>query len=312
MVAVTGADGCVGRAVCARLAEGGFAVRALTRRDLAGAGGAPADVQSFEHWDRLLHGATVVIHLAARAHVLRETVADPSVEFERQNVGGALRAAEAGAAVGVRRFVFVSSIGVNGLATGELPFRDGDPPAPVEVYSQSKWRAECALRELSARLGFELTVVRPPLVYGPFVKGNMRRLVGLVDRGWPLPFGAIHNRRSFIGVDNLADFLVACSSHPRASGETLLIADGRDVSTPELIRAIAGGLGRDARLVPVPAGVLRSAGRLLGRASEVERLVGDLRVDSSRARGLLGWSPPVPFEAGILTMTRWYRRECGR
>jgi UDP-glucose 4-epimerase len=140
----------------------------------------------------------------------------------------------------------------------------------------------------------------------------MRRLVGLVDRGWPLPFGAIHNRRSFIGVDNLADFLVACSSHPRASGETLLIADGRDVSTPELIRAIAGGLGRDARLVPVPAGVLRSAGRLLGRASEVERLVGDLRVDSSRARGLLGWSPPVPFEAGILTMTRWYRRECGR
>jgi UDP-glucose 4-epimerase len=308
-VVVTGASGCIGRAVCARLAANGSAYRPVDRRDLAAGGADAGDLVNFTGWEALLQGSSAVIHLAARAHVMRESSSDPTAAFDRDNVAGALRVAEAAASAGARRFVFVSSIGVHGTATHGGPLSEADPPAPVEPYARSKWRAECALAELAARRGLELTIVRPPLVYGPFVKGNMLRLLRLVDRGWPLPFGAVRNRRSFICADNLADVLIRCCTHPAAAGETFVVADGEDLSTRELVAALAQGLGRPALLLPVPVAVLRAAGRVTGRSGEVERLIGDLQVDAGRVRARLGWQPPVQLADGMRAMTRWYCSE---
>lgn len=317
-VLVTGATGFVGGLVVAALRARGLTARAALRRPgtLADPGVETrlvGEVGPDTDWDGALQGVDGVVHLAARVHVLRERAADPLAEFRRVNAAGTAQLAARAAAAGVRRLVFVSTIKVNGEATGERPFGEDDPPAPEDAYGVSKWEAEQALWRVAREAGLEAVVIRPPLVYGPGVGGNLRRLLRVLDAGWPLPFGAVANRRSLIGVWNLADLVVTALEHPGAAGETFLAADGEDLSTPELLRRLAAALGRPARLLPVPVRVLRLLGRLVGRRAEVERLCGSLRVDAGKARERLAWTPPVPVDEGLARTARWYReREGGR
>lgn len=293
---VTGANGFVGKVVCAEAGQAGHEVVRVVRR----AGVEPAGVVAMGEidgntdWGTTLQGADVVLHLAARVHVLRESAEDPLAAFRAVNVAGTRRLAEAAAEAGVPRMVLVSSIKAAGA---------GDP------YGRSKLEAEQALREVGERRGLEWVVVRPPLVHGPGVDGNLRRLMGLIGRGVPLPFGGVQNRRSLVGVENLAGLLLLCGTAPQASGQTLLVADQPAVSTPELIRMIATCMGRPARLWSVPTGALRSLGRLMARTEEVERLVGSLEVDDAGTRALLGWAPRWTLEAGLEAMVRAFDRE---
>ncbi len=258
-----------------------------------------------------LAGVAAVIHLAGRAHVMRETAADVDGAFRRANVEATHQLAAQAAAAGVRRFVFLSSVKVNGERTGDRPFTEADAPAPEDAYGRSKQAAEQALHGIAAATGLEVAIIRPPLVYGPGVKANFLRLLRLVERGMPLPLASVRNRRSLVGVSNLCDLIVRCLAHPAAAGETFLVSDQQDLSTPELIRAIAAAMGRPARLVPFPVAALRLAGRLAGQGDAVERLVGSLQVDSTKATRLLGWTPPVFIEEGLRRTAAWYRGRGG-
>jgi len=249
-------------------------------------------------WQEALAGADVVIHAAARAHVLRESADSPIEVYREINVRGTLRLAEQAAASGVRRFLFISSIGVNGNRS-DAPFTERDNPAPLEPYAISKLEAEIELRELADKSGMELTVIRPPLVYGPGAPGNFDRLIRAVWRGIPLPLGAISNRRTLVGLDNLVDLIVTGVEHPAAANEVFLAGDGEDLSTTDLIRRMADALGVPARLIPVPSWTLESAAALLGKRAVAQRLCGNLQVDISKARQLLGWTPPVSVDEGL-------------
>lgn len=305
MILVTGASGFVGGAVVARLAREGVPVRACVRRD--GVVLPPGvqlarvtDLGAQTPWADLLAGVTDVVHAAAHVHVMGAAGADALAEFRRVNVGGSLALARAAASAGVRRFVFISSVKVHGEATAPgRPFREDDAPAPLDAYGVSKMEAEQALRALSADAGMELVIIRPPLVYGPGVKANFAALVRLVRRGWPLPLGAIHNRRSLVALDNLVDLVLTCLHHPRAAGEAFLVSDGQDLSTTELVRGVGEAIGHVPLLLPVPALLLRGAAAAVGKAAVAQRLCGDLQVDVSKARQVLGWSPPVPVREGL-------------
>jgi nucleoside-diphosphate-sugar epimerase len=313
-VCVSGANGFIGRAVCegllARLYSVRPAVRSLVYAGLAGQGLDSIEIGEISQVSNRpfsLEGIGVVIHAAARAHVIRDAAVDPLALYRSVNVQGTLHLARQAALSGVKRFVFISSIGVNGAFSDLFrPFANDDAPAPIEDYAVSKWEAEQGLWEIASQTGMEVVVVRPPLVYGPGVKGNFARLLDLVRSGVPLPLAAVNNRRSFIGLDNLVDLLIRCVDHPKAAGEPLLVSDGQDLSTPELLSMIANAMGRPARLFPVPVPLLRLAGRALGRLNEVDRLVGSLQVDSSATRELLGWTPPVSVEEGVGRMVRGY------
>jgi UDP-glucose 4-epimerase len=206
----------------------------------------------------------------------------------------------------VRRLVFVSTAKVNGESTFGRPFAEGDPPAPQDPYAVSKWEAEEALRSVAAKTGLEVAIVRPPLVYGPGVRANFLRLLRLVERGLPLPLPDTNNRRSLIGVENLADCLVRCVSHPEAANQTFMVSDGEDVSTRELIARLARALGRSARFLPVPEFAVRLAARLVGKESAVDRLLGSLVIDSGKARQTLRWKPLVTLDSGLAATARWY------
>lgn len=298
---MTGADGFIGRHVCARLERRGFAVTRAVRRPPARAAGdtvATGDLAECEPLPDLIVGHDAAIHLAGRAHVLRETSADVHAAFQRANVDATVRLANAAAAAGLRRFVFVSSIGVLGRCSDQ-PLTERDAPAPVEPYAESKLRAERALAEIARRTALQTVVLRPTLVYGPHCPGNMARLARLVARGWPLPFAGFTSRRSLIGVDNLAALIEIALTHPAAAGETFLAADGEDVSLPELVRHLAEGLGVRARLFWFPPRALGLGARWLGQRAAFEKLTASLRVDVSKARTLLGWSPEVSVAAGL-------------
>jgi nucleoside-diphosphate-sugar epimerase len=306
MILVTGATGFVGAALVARLAREGTQTRACVRRDDAATpdgvhmvqvgGGLTADTD----WSRALIGVSVVVHAAARVHVMDDTAADPLTEFRRVNVEGTLNLARQAAAAGVRRFVFISSIKVNGESTlPEQPFTPDDKPAPLDAYGVSKMEAEQGLRELAAQTGMEVVIIRLPLVYGPGVKANFAALMRAVQRGWPLPLGAVHNQRSLVALDNLVDFIVTCLSHPQAANQTFLVSDGHDLSTTELVRGLACAAGVPARLLPVPVWALQAGAALLGKGDAVQRLCGNLQVDIAKARTLLGWVPPVSVDEGL-------------
>lgn len=310
-VLVTGANGFVGRAVVRRLAQLGMQVRGAMRKAVPVEGCEPVvvgDVGAQTDWQSALNGIDAVVHLAARVHVMRETAADPLAAFRAVNVAGTLALAQAAKAAGVRRFVFVSSIKVNGEATHERPYSETDAAHPVDAYGISKWEAEQQLgRALAGAV--ELTVVRAPLVYGPGVGGNFLALLQAVARRRPLPLGAIANRRSLLYVENLADALARCVSHEAAANRTYLVSDGEDISSPDLVRALAAGMEITPRLIAVPPGLLLAAGKLLGRGPAVERLTGSLQIDSRRIRCELGWSPPYTLGEGLAATARWYRRE---
>lgn len=310
-VLVTGATGFVGRALCPLLRSRGFEVRAAVR-DPASAG-PDVEVARIDelgpatHWSAAVSGTDVVVHLAGRAHVLGEAGSDEAAKVRAVNVEGTVHLARAAARAGVRRLVFVSSVKVHGERNAGRPWTENDRPAPEDLYARSKWEAEQALDVLARTTGLEVTVLRPPLVYGPGVKANFLRLLRTVDRGLPIPLGAIRNRRSLVYVGNLADAIAACLAHPAAANRTFLVADGEDVSTPELVRRVADALERPARLVNVPLRLLRLGATLLGRRADFERLAGDLAVDSGAIRRDLGWQPPYSMRAGLEETARWYR-----
>jgi len=307
---VTGANGFVGRALCRRLADSGAAVRAGSRVAHAADSGVDSvvtgDLSGQTDWTSVLEGIDTVVHLAARVHVMREHSRDPLALFRQVNVVGTRQLAQQAVEAGVRRFVYVSSIKVNGEGTHEGPFSEADQPDPQDAYALSKWETEQVLRQLEAEAGIEVVVVRPPLVYGPGVKGNFFSLLRAVRIGVPLPFGRCQNRRSLVGLDNLVDLLVQCTVQPAAAGETFLVSDGEDLSTPELLRRIAAALGRPARLLPIPPGWLRSAARLLGQDRMYDRLCESLQIDIGKARQVLGWSPVQSVDAELARTASWY------
>lgn len=251
-------------------------------------------------WSPALQGQDVVVHLAARAHVMVDETPDPLVEYRRVNVDGTLNLARQAIDAGVRRFVFVSSIKVNGEQTNVgQPFTPDQITAPEDAYGMSKLEAEKGLLELGKASGMEVVIIRPPLVYGPGVKGNFATLIKFVEKGFPLPLGAISNKRTLVSLDNLVDLIETCIDHPAAANEVFLAGDNRDLSTSELLREIGKALGKPTRLIPVPQGLLMVAARLLGKADVARRLFGSLQVDTSKARNLLGWEPPVSVEEGL-------------
>jgi nucleoside-diphosphate-sugar epimerase len=312
-VLVTGATGFVGTAVCSTLAAAGYEVR----RALRSAGAAAAhdtvvgEIHASTDWTAALSGVDTVVHLAARTHVLRETAADPETAYRRVNVDGTRRLAEQSAEAGVRRLIFVSSIKVNGEATEGAPFRESDPPRPQDAYGRTKLEAEQALSRIAERRQLDFAILRPPLVYGPGVKGNFLRLLQLVAREVPLPLRSIDNRRSLIYVGNLADAITSCAGCKRRLERTWLVRDDQDLSTPALLSALADAMGRRVRLVPFPVPLLRIAGSLSGRAGEVARLTGSLQIDDSRIRTDLGWAPRRAAREGLAETARWYDRQHG-
>jgi nucleoside-diphosphate-sugar epimerase len=246
--------------------------------------------------------STSLIHLAGRAHIMNDTASDPLAAFRAANCEHALTVAKQAVAAGVKRLVYVSSVKVNGEHTELAPFTELSTPAPCDPYGVSKYEAELALQALASETGLEVVIVRPPLIYGAGVKANFARLAQLTATGLPLPFGAVHNRRSLLYVKNLVDFLILCTHHPKAANQTFLLSDEEDVSTTQLLAALAKAQGAPSRLLPVPARWLHGAMRLVGKADMAQRLLGNLQVDSRKARELLGWTPPFGFEAGTLDM----------
>lgn len=319
-ILVTGASGFVGSATCAWLVSQGLAVagavRQLPARPLAGVDyRSVGDLDAGTDWREALAGVDAVVHCAARVHVMRETAADPLAAFRSANVAGTERLARQAVAAGVRRLVFISSIKVNGEETAPpLPdpdprgargrFRENDAPAPQDPYGQTKWEAEAMLAGVAQETGLEVAVVRPPLVYGPGVKGNLARLLSWVERGVPLPLAGIRNARSLIGMDNLASALHACLTHPAAAGRTYLVRDGEDISTPDLVRRLGRHLGKPARLFALPAPLLEGVAGLAGRRADVQRLTGSLILDDSLIRRELGWVPPRTLDEGLAQMAR--------
>lgn len=311
-VLVTGAGGFVGVAVCAALAKAGYRVRAATRNPKPLTGKtvheqiAVGDIGAGTDWVQAVQGAAVVVHLAARVHVMHDREQDPLAAYREVNTRGTERLARSAAEAGARRFVYVSTIKVNGEATGAQPFRESDPPAPRDPYGMSKLEAEQCLQKISADTRMETAIVRPSLVYGPGVKGNFLSMMRVLRRGMPLPLANCTNRRSLVGLSNLADLLVTCASHPAAAGQVFLAADGEDLSTPDLLRRIAHSLGRKARLLPMPTAILKMLAILSGRPGIYDRLCGSLQVDARKARNLLGWSPPKTVDEELARTARWY------
>jgi nucleoside-diphosphate-sugar epimerase len=307
VILVSGATGFVGRAVVQRLLaddESRRLVVAVRRGGLQWPEQVKpivtGDLNPSADWSIALEGVTVVIHSAGRVHVMHDTEADPLTVFRAVNVGGTLNLARQAVAAGVRRFVFVSSVKVNGeLTQPGLAFTEADAPGPQDAYGKSKHEAEQGLLQLAADTGMEVVIIRSPLVYGPGVKANFAALMRAVQRGWPLPLGAVNNQRSLVALDNLVDFIVTCITHPQAANQTFLVSDGRDLSTAELVRGMAHAAGVSSRLLPVPMWALQAAASMLGRGAAVQRLCGNLQVDISKACSLLGWVPPVSVEEGL-------------
>ena len=303
-VVVTGASGFVGTTLVKRLSSDRYKVSAAVRRkDYL----APAHVEVISgdlavdrDWTRDLRETDCIVHLAARVHVRHDQSADALGEYRHVNVDGTANLARCAAMAGVRRFVYLSSIKVNG-ESGR--FTEEDPARPADPYAQSKHEAEIVLRRTATEGGMEYVVIRPPLVYGPGVQANFRTLMRAVASGVPLPFGGVSNRRSLVGVDNLVDFIVTCVVHPAAANETFLIADGEDLSTPDLIRRLARALDRPARLFSVPESALRFGAALFGRADGADRLLGSLQADISKALTRVSWSPPLSVDEGLMRAT---------
>ncbi len=313
---VTGANGFIGSALCRRLRTAGGSVRGgvRDRSNIPRDGGSEAsgfdwvvlhDHSTDTETQQALDGVQMVIHLAARVHIMEDRAGDPLGEFRRINSDWTERLARAAARQGVRRFVYLSSIKVNGEES-TVPFTEADAPNPQDPYGISKWEAEQALEAVSSETGLETVVVRSPLVYGPGVGGNFLQLLNVLRRGIPLPLALVENRRSLICRANLVDAIIRCAQDTRAAGRTYLVSDGEDLSTPELIRRLAKALGVSARLWNFPLPLLRLIGQVLGKSMVIDRLLGSLQIDSSRIRRELDWHPPCSVDDGLAETAAWF------
>ena len=333
-ILVTGANGFVGRVLCDSLLQHGHNVRGAVRsndvnlnsktlRVLVG------EINSLTDWSAALAGVDVVIHLAARVHVMHETSSDPLSEFRLTNVQGTEHLARSAAAYGVKRLVFVSSIKVNGESTfpvavsalEKIPpgppftkwgtlrpiFSEKDEANPQDPYGVSKWEAEQALHRVAQKTGLEVVIVRPPLVYGAGVKGNFAQMLKVLSMDFPLPLASVSNLRSLVYIGNFVDALWTCATHPAAAQQTYLVSDGADVSTPDLLYQLGAAMGHPAKLLRFPPPLLKIAGKMLGKADQVDRLLGSLQVDSSKIRRELDWSPPYTLQQGLRVTAEWYR-----
>ena len=259
-----------------------------------------AEIDGLTDWSSALRNQDVVIHTAARAHVMKDLVSDPLTEYRKVNTDGTMNLARQSAEAGVKRFIFISSIKVNGEQT-ELgqPFQPNDEAKPIDPYGLSKWEAEQGLQQIAKETGMEVVIIRPPLVYGPGVKGNFVNLIKLVGKGLPLPLGAIHNRRSMIALDNLVDLIITCIDHPNAANQVFLASDGQDLSTTELLQGLAQAMGTPSRLLPLPGALLSLAASVFGKIPIADRLLSSLQVDISKTKDLLNWTPPISVDEGF-------------
>ena len=314
-ILVTGANGFVGQALCLELEAQGFHVRAAVRcfgvfQELNNYDNVfVGDIGPNTDWEKALIGVDCVVHLAARVHVMAVQAADPLAEFRYVNCDGTINLAEQAALLGVQRFVYLSTVKVNGEETFSKPFSEDDSPCPCDPYGISKAEAEEQLLALVVKETMEVVIIRPPLVYGPGVKANFQKLMRIVAKGIPLPFGAIHNERSLVGLDNLVDLIRRCIGHSAAANQIFLAGDGEDLSTTELLYRLGNALEKPARLLPVPQILLKSGLELIGKGDVAQRLCGSLQVDISKARNLLGWKPPLSMDEGLLQTAQYYLDE---
>ena len=308
-VLVTGANGFIGSEICRKLLAEGRSVKGVVRSPdrlsivpdkvvpvLIGTINGDTD------WGVILNNVNVVVHSAGVAHKTDKRATEDLVEYRRVNVIGTERLARACSKAGVRRFVFLSSIGVNGEFIREKPFTENDVPSPMSAYAVSKLEAEQALREVSRKTGMEVVILRLPLVYGPDAPGNFGRLMSLIKTGLPLPLGNIKSLRSFIYVGNAVDAIMVCMLHALAAGETFLVSDGQDVSTPDLVKRIACAMKKRAVLFSLPLGILKMLCKIAGKTQDLEKVIGSMLVDCRKIRRLLGWTPPFTLEEGIGAM----------
>lgn len=306
---ITGATGFVGSVLVDALCD--RALRRALRQPAAEARTGDVvvgDIGADTDWSTALEGVDCVVHLAARTHVMEEHAADPLAAYRRINVDATRNLARQAAVAGVRRFVFLSSIKVNGEFTTTRPFSEHDAPRPRDAYGVTKRDAETALRQIGDETGMEIVILRPPLVYGPGVKGNFLRLLRTIARGVPLPLASVNNRRSLVYVGNLADAIIACMDAPAAAGKIWLVSDGEDVSTPALIGKLAAAMNRSPRLLPCPPVLLQLGAALIGKHAAVSRLTGSLVIDTSRLRRELDWSPRYSLDQGLNATVQWYHR----
>lgn len=303
-VLVTGANGWVGHHLTTRAKEMGWSVRGAVRMPMMARESdnvvSIGDLDGNTDWRNALLNCRVVVHCAARVHMMQEKSGDPLREYRLVNVDGSLNLARQAAQAGLKRFIFVSSIKVNGEHTlPSRPFRADDRPAPQDSYGISKMEAEQGLLDIARQTGMEVVIVRPPLVYGPDVKANFASLMRAVRLGVPLPLGAVNNQRSLIGIDNLVDFLIKCIDHPMAANEIFLVSDGHDLTVPELVRGLATAMEIKARLLSIPVPVLQICGNFLGKRDAVNRLCENLQLNIDKARHVLAWNPPISISEGL-------------
>jgi nucleoside-diphosphate-sugar epimerase len=313
-VLVTGANGFIGHALCSRLLADNFTVKGVVRpKNYNYRFPTNIDLLPLESvgpktdWSKAIVGVDGVVHLAARVHIMTKDTYDPLTKCREINVAGTERLARESVSANVRRFIYMSSVKVNGEGRA-IPYDEEDIPKPQDAYSASKWEAEKVLNKISKDTTMDTVILRSPMVYGPRVKANFLRLLKLVDRGIPLPLGRVNNRRSLIYLGNLVDAIITCIKHPGATGQTYLLSDGKDLSTPELIRLISKTMGRKSRLFPFPPNILKTIGKITGRSTEIDRLIGSLCVDSRKIRTMLGWNPPYTPEEGIRQTVLWYKK----
>jgi nucleoside-diphosphate-sugar epimerase len=308
---ITGASGFVGKALCKSASALGYSVKALTRSPQPFVHGTQSivcsDLANSEAIFDSLNGVDVVVHLAARVHVMNENAPDALVAYRHVNVGLTLHLAKQAAAAGVKRFIYISSIKVNGECTKPgFAFSADDVPAPEDPYGVSKMEAEIALFELSRLTGMEVVVIRPPLIYGPGVGANFRSMMQWIDRRVPLPLGSINNRRSMVALDNLLSLVTTCISHPRGAGQVFMVSDDQDVSVTQLLKKLSSAMHCSIILLPIPVRVIRFMAAILGKSGVAQRLCDNLQVDIAKTKKLLDWSPPLTLEEGLKKTADWY------
>ena len=316
-ILVTGANGFVGRQLCRSLSQKGFLVKAAVRQTAI----APAEEMQYipvgdigpdTDWTEALHGVHLVVHLAGRAHIRRDSSANSMAEYERINTLGTIRLAQMAAAAHVKRFLFLSSVKVNGEETHDQPFAETDRPAPLDFYAVSKWKAEEALLHLHRQGKLSVVIIRPPLVYGPGVRANFLQLIRLVDFGLPLPLGKIKNKRSLVGLRNLIEFIMVCLHDPSAAGEIFLVSDQEDLSTADLVQRIGGFLGRSTYLIPIPYQFMSIIAHIMGKKEAFYKLCHSLQVNVEKSRNVLHWNPPFSVNEELEQTIEWYKNEYKR